>query len=1537
MKIFKNRSESPLMSGFIPTRQPWPLLAACVCACSPVAQADPYSTEILSDSPLAYFRFDDGVATDDRDAADNLGSLGAAARAYWGSTTTRSVTGALTADANTAVRTAGTAASAMSVPYQAGLNVQGSFSVEAWLKIPASSALSPCILSSLHAADPRAGWTLIQGSSAQGFRFRTYNKNGVNSAVTINSGAITPNTWYHVVAVWDDAAKVAKIYQNGALKATSSAVVPVAPATRAFEANTDASFTIGMMPDSTVPWSGDLDEVAYYPAALTLAQVQAHYTNGTNASRPQPYQEAVLADIPAGYWRLGEGAFVPRTPAPVAANAGSLGTAANGAYFAGSRNTASGPNSASGFPGFGAAPNSALALESGAGYVGTAVSLLNNRAAYTVCGWVKRGATRSTRGGFFGQNDLLEFGEADNGGKLEAWTPASGSLLNPSGLIPNYPFVNNAWGFVCVTGNASRATLYFDGVQAATWSGNASLGASAFLFNIGGGGISNPSGDYFLGGIDEVAVFDKAFPADRVRTLHDTALGGVPVELADAPTVAPGDFIPEGQRYTLTAPNPTRGSGPFTYRWFANDVVIAGATDRTYTVASAVVPAGGSIRYVVEIDNDAGDPVASWDTYVTISQVLVWDGRAAANPTFWDVSTTANWVPLVGGTAGAYNDNSGVLFNDAAASGTVEIQVAVAPPSVAFDNTTLPYTISGTGEGAGITGLAGLVKNGAGKATVATANTYSGGTTLNAGILAAGNATAFGEVGSATMAFGPGSTGTLQLNGFSIQLASLNSDANVGTPVIESGSATAGTDVLTVSGSTASTFAGVLRDGATRTLGLAKTGGNLTLAGAVSNTHTGITLVEGTGVFSLNKTGGAVAIAGGATVQLGTGTTNQTYLRTLPNQQFGTSNGGVVLDFANASGNWMRCDLLGTTQTLAGIRTGTTTTQGSGVIQNGGVGVGSASPATLVLNGSGDYVFNGYIRDQDNVASAPLSLVKNGPGTQTLVGGFIDYNGPTTLAAGRLRLLDLDDIWTSGIAISEIATVEFDTTSRNFQAVTGTVITGTGTIVKTGTGTFTTGTASGYFRWNATGGLIDVRQGMFNNDYCDQAVAWVNNKASLNVAAGAVANMVGGNILSVDALTGAGTVQDNNNWGTGVITVGVNNGSGEFTGSVRQAGGPIRLVKTGTGTQTLSGTTDNDSLAVAVTGGTLVLAKDAANQRAAAGVDNVGAGGVLKLAGTGGDQIYGGSGSGSVSLVAMSGGILDFNGRNEGWDRLTGTGTVTNTAVGTTSVMTLGESNGGSLFAGTIADGAGILALTKVGAGTLTLTGTNTYTGDTTVNGGVLAVDGDAIKDTNKLVINGGKVAATGMEVVGSLYFGTEKKADGTWGATGSDAANIDDAHFSGIVGVVKVGAGETFGSWIGGFAFAPGADKTPTGDPDHDGIPNAVEMVLGGNPATGMDAALMPTITLVTNPVGVPAGNYLLFTYRRADQAVAAGLAIGCEHDTDLVPPWTPAQAPAATILTDDNFVWTNPAVANTDRVRVYVPRGSNARLFGRLNVTVP
>ena len=47
-------------------------------------------------------------------------------------------------------------------------------------------------------------------------------------------------------------------------------------------------------------FAGKLDEVAIYSTALTAAQLRTHYNTG------RCYKDAVLADGPAGYWRLGE-------------------------------------------------------------------------------------------------------------------------------------------------------------------------------------------------------------------------------------------------------------------------------------------------------------------------------------------------------------------------------------------------------------------------------------------------------------------------------------------------------------------------------------------------------------------------------------------------------------------------------------------------------------------------------------------------------------------------------------------------------------------------------------------------------------------------------------------------------------------------------------------------------------------------------------------------------------------------------------------------------------------------------------------------------------------------------------------------------------------------------------------------------------------------------------------------------------------------------------------------------------------------------
>ncbi|MFO1491983.1 MAG: autotransporter-associated beta strand repeat-containing protein [Kiritimatiellia bacterium] len=431
-----------------------------------------------------------------------------------------------------------------------------------------------------------------------------------------------------------------------------------------------------------------------------------------------------------------------------------------------------------------------------------------------------------------------------------------------------------------------------------------------------------------------------------------------------------------------------------------------------------------------------------------------------------------------------------------------------------------------------VSGAGGLGKSGAGTATLSGANTFSGAVAVNGGTLKAGVASvagvsgAFGNGTAVTLANTPGAA--LDITGFNTQIGSLAGGGASG------GNVTLGAAALTVAGTGTTTYSGVIAGSGGS---LVKTGsGSLTLAGNTSNTYTGGTTLT-TGVLGLAKTGGAYAIPGDFT---GNNINSPDVFATTDNQ-FAP---GAVMRFTGTGGDHVRFELLGTTQTLAGIDN--SLSSGYGVIQHkeqvGTAAVSSLS--TLVLNGTGTYSFNAYLRD----TGGRVALSKTGSGTQTLSGTVIDYTGITTLAAGRLNYVDLDDMHSAGIAMSTGTVVEFANTARSFARFTNTLISGDGTFIKSGSNLMTTGNSGGYARWAMTGGTIDVQQGEFRVDYQDQALAWVNNKAAMNVASGATVSMVGGNHISVDALTGAGTVQNINNWGTGIFTVGQNNGSGTFTG-----------------------------------------------------------------------------------------------------------------------------------------------------------------------------------------------------------------------------------------------------------------------------------------------------------------------------------------------------------------------------------------------------
>ena len=101
-------------------------------------------------------------------------------------------------------------------------------------------------------------------------------------------------------------------------------------------------------------------------------------------------------------------------------------------------------------------------------------------------------------------------------------------------------------------------------------------------------------------------------------------------------------------------------------------------------------------------------------------------------------------------------------------------------------------------------------------------------------------------------------------------------------------------------------------------------------------------------------------------------------------------------------------------------------------------------------------------------------------------------------------------------------------------------------------------------------------------------------------------------------------------------------------------------------------------------------------------------------------------------------GILDLNGFSEGVNALSGSGVI-DTLSGGTSVLTAGNNDQTSTFNGTLQNTAGTLSFAKVGSGTLTLEGENTYSGSTTVSGGTLRLGTlSALGNTSGLTIGGG-------------------------------------------------------------------------------------------------------------------------------------------------------------------------------------------------------
>lgn len=136
---------------------------------------------------------------------------------------------------------------------------------------------------------------------------------------------------------------------------------------------------------------------------------------------------------------------------------------------------------------------------------------------------------------------------------------------------------------------------------------------------------------------------------------------------------------------------------------------------------------------------------------------------------------------------------------------------------------------------------------------------------------------------------------------------------------------------------------------------------------------------------------------------------------------------------------------------------------------------------------------------------------------------------------------------------------------------------------------------------------------------------------------------------------------------------------------------------------------------------------------------------------------------------------------------LSGSGSITRTGTTGTSTLVAGGNDAGGTFTGPITDGSGKLALTKIGSGTLALSGPNTYSGLTTVSGGTLQLDfPDMIADTGAIEI--ASTAALNLshgetETVSNFRINGVPQATGTWGRIGSVSALGADFESAVITG----------------------------------------------------------------------------------------------------------------------------------------------------------
>lgn len=620
--------------------------------------------------------------------------------------------------------------------------------------------------------------------------------------------------------------------------------------------------------------------------------------------------------------------------------------------------------------------------------------------------------------------------------------------------------------------------------------------------------------------------------------------------------------------------------------------------------------------------------------------------------------------------------------------------------------------------------------------------------------------------------------------------------------------------------------AGVLNIQANNALGVTTqatvaSGAALQIQGGITAAARPLTL-NGTGISNdgafrnisgNNSYTGLVTLGSATRINSDSGTLTLSNAGTITGATFGLTVGGV--------GNTTINSIIGTTSgTLTKDGTGTLTLTGT----NTYTGLTTVSAGILVAGTNAPNAANGAFGNASTaVVLGNAATTTNNSSVSLLTGGAFTIGRAITVAnqatTGTYTIggnTDNNSTFSGLTTINQNLTVsQVANTGANALSITGGITSGnagTKTVTFAGPGNINVGTTAisdgggGTLALNVTGGKTTFN---IANTYTGLT----------NITAGTLAEGVSNAILTgAVTVNGATAVFDlgaSHTDSVGIVTL---DGGGSITGtgtsaltstgtfemksglaSAILAGSGIALNKTTAGTVTLSGA--NTYTGVTTIDGGILNAGSLANggSNSAIGASSNSA---SNLVFGGGTLQYTGSAAASTDRLftigdaAGNSATLDASGGSTGTLTFTNGGSI---AFGNTSAHTLnltGINTGINTLAAIIGDNTGATSLTKSGGGTWVLSGSNTYTGGTTISAGLLqANNNNALGSVNgSLTVNGGVLDLNGKTVgVGNLT----GSGGNIWNnATGTNVTftigngNGTGGNYAGVIADHNVGTG---------------------------------------------------------------------------------------------------------------------------------------------------